>query len=360
MHTLIISITFILFYFSIFLPITHGEDKKWAGTIIDAHSQYGCKTDEADILYAIKSYGVNKTLFSARGGCRRKETPIESQLRVSNLVRDLDGKGGFLISTKIAGLRHSGRENQKSGLKWLSISDKEFHKQAVGFGEIIVQHADHFHDELTTNGIQTDLENPRIQRAISIIIKRKKPVILHLELNDSEDSSVKILYQLKNLLRKYPDRKFILIHMAQATIGEARSLIEDFNNIYFLTSRTNVLQAIGKIKKKRRGDITQFGWISFFNPPQKNAPYKGWFKEYLASMVWKRNWKKLLERYPDRFIFAMDNVFSKHWKAKRYRRKIRIWRKAFSLLPKEVALKISCKNANKMWNLKVACSTKGN
>ena len=83
MHTFIISITFILFYFSIFLPITHGEDKKWAGTIIDAHSQYGCKTDVEDILYAVKHFRVNKTLFSARGGCRWKETPIESQLRAA-------------------------------------------------------------------------------------------------------------------------------------------------------------------------------------------------------------------------------------------------------------------------------------
>tara|TARA_Y100000588_G_scaffold394086_1_gene512758 strand:- start:3469 stop:4551 length:1083 start_codon:yes stop_codon:yes gene_type:complete len=360
MQILIFSMTFVTFSLSVFLSVTYGKNKEWTGTIIDAHSQYGCKTDVEDIIYAIQNFRVNKTLFSARGGCYKKETPIESQMRILNLVRDLNGKGGFLISTKIGGLRHSGIENEKAGLKWLSINDKEFHKQAVGFGEIVVQHADHFHEELTVDGIQSDLESFRIQRAISIILKRKKPVILHLELNDSEDSSVKILYQLKRLLKKNPDRKFILIHMAQATVSEARSLIEDFSNIYFLTSRTNALQVIGRIKKKRRGDVTQFGWINFFNSPQENAPYKGWFKEYLSSMMWKIKWRKLLERYPDRFIFAMDNVFNKHWKAKRYKREIRIWRKAFSLLPREIAMKIACENANKMWKLNVVCLAKQN
>ena len=347
------------FLFSCFLFSSNSTaENYWTGTIIDAHSQYGCKTDGEDIIYAIKTFGVNKTLLSARGGCNWNETPTESQLRVLNLVKDLGEKGEFLISSKLGGLGHPGIENEVSGLQWLAIAEKIFNKDAVGYGEIIVQHADHFHEELIRNGLQSNLKSSRINKAISIILNRNKPIILHLELNDSEENSVKILSQLRYILRKYPKQNFVLIHMAQSTVVEARELIEQFENIYFLTSHANVLNSIGKIKRQRIGEVTQVGWINLFTRLQENAPYKGWFKEYLSGMDWKRKWKELFEQYPERFVFAMDNVFIKHWRAKRYKRLMKIWRKAFSQLSKDTAMKVACENANRLWSLNFTCLTR--
>ncbi|MED5579341.1 MAG: hypothetical protein VX794_04850 [Nitrospinota bacterium] len=358
MQKLIMSSSFLLFCFSFFCFPINSSSNKWTGTIIDAHSQYGCKTDGEDILYAIRTFGVKKTLLSARGGCSKDETPIESQLRTLNLVKDLKKKADFFISSKLAGLGHPGEGNKITGLKWFVEADKLFFKNSIGFGEIIVQHADHDHAALTREGLQSNLESSRIKKVISVMLKRKKPVILHLELNDSEKSSSTVLSQLRRLLKNYPQHNFVLIHMAQASAVEVMELVRNFPNIYFLTSHTNALNEVGKIKRKRIGEVAQKGWINLFNVLQKGAPYRGWFKEYFVTMRWKEKWKNLFVQFPDRFVFAMDNVFAKHWRKKRYQMVINIWRKAFSQLPKEVAVKVSCENANRLWNLKVTCLAK--
>ena len=349
----------LLFYVSSFhFNSTLQAASGWKGTIIDAHSQYGCNTDGEEVIEMIQRFKVQKTLLSARGCPGSSEVPVESQLRVLELVKELKGSAGFLISSKLGGLGHPGKENMLEGLKWFLESDKVFYKDAVGFGEIIVQHADHDHAALTREGLQSNLESPRIKKAISVILERKRPVVLHLELNDSEESSKKVLSQLQNLLKKNPNQNFVLIHMAQASVAEARELIENFKNIYFLTSHANVLGTIAVIKRKRSGEIAQSGWINLFSDPQGRVPYRGWFREYFPTMKWKKKWKNLFVQFPDRFVFAMDNVFAKQWRKKRYQMVIKIWRKAFSQLPKEVAVKIACENANRLWNLKVTCLAK--
>jgi len=190
-----------------------------------------------------------------------------------------------------------------------------------------------------------------------LVLGRKVPVILHLELNDSEGQSAKILEQLKDLLKRNPSGNFILIHMAQASVSEARDLIENHENIHFLTSTADAQTAVGKEINRRKGYIAQIGWINLFNDPPKGAPYKGWFRDYLSTMKWRAEWRTLIESYPDRFIFAMDNVYESHWKKQYYSSKLQLWREALSQLSEETARKVACANANRLWRLNVKCKT---
>ena len=110
----------------------------------------------------------------------------------------------------------------------------------TGFGEIIVQHAPHNHSRLKYEGINNDLNSERISRAIQIVLNDDKPVILHVELNDYEKDSKKILNQLVELSKKYPNNNFLLMHMAQIEFSEAKFVINMTNNIYFITSDLHI------------------------------------------------------------------------------------------------------------------------
>ena len=96
----------------------------------------------------------------------------------------------------------------------------------VGFGEIIVQHAPHNHKKLKYEGINNDLNSKRIVRAIDIVLKDNKPVILHIELNDYEEDSKKILSQLVKLSKKYPNDNFNSFKVFKKLFGNCN----DFKN----------------------------------------------------------------------------------------------------------------------------------
>ncbi|MDP6645809.1 MAG: amidohydrolase family protein [Rhodospirillales bacterium] len=316
----------------------------YRGTIIDAQGQLRCETNEVVIYTAIKKFDVAHTLLSA-GGCNEVSKLSGLDLRVLKLVEELKGRASFLISPK------------KKFLKNLFRADQLHFDKAVGFAEIMVQHVPYKHPSVRTKGINRDLQSGRTKKEISLVLGRKVPVMLHLELNDFEDQSAKILEQLKDLLKRKPNGNFILMHMAQASVSEARDLIGNHENIYFLTSGADALLAASLEYNRRKGYIAQIGWINLFNDPPKGAPYNGWFRDYLPTLKWRAEWKTLIESYPDRFIFAMDNVLANHWK-KRYRFTLALWRKAFSQLSEETARKVACANANHLWRLNVECKTR--
>ena len=325
---------------------------QYAGPIVDAHSQFGCEITAAKIRAAIEKNGVAHTLLSARG-CRGEQA-LASHRRVLKLVESLDGQASFLISTKLAGMSLSGGENGKRGLLEMSRADKQYFDTAVGFAEILVQHAPHETNLLRYGGLGLNLQSKRIEKAIALALGRKGPVILHLELNDYEKHSARILGQLSELLAKNPDSDFVLIHMAQASVSEARQLIETHEKVHFLTTTADALAAIGKKVIHRKKQKAQIAWVNMFNDPPDRAPYTGWLADYLPAMQWRDDWKRLIEAHPDRFVFAMENVFGPHW-TKRYPVSLKIWRKAFSLLSEKSARMVACANAKRLWKLEVAC-----
>ena len=291
-------------------------------------------------------------MLSARG-CRGEEA-LASHRRVLKLVQSLQGRASFLISTKLAGMSLPGTEYGKKGLSELARANKQLSDQSVGFAEILVQHAPHDTNQLRYDGLSLDLESDRIAGAIDLAIDRDVPVILHLELDDYERRAAKILDQLHRLLSQNADRNFVLIHLAQATPAEAENLIEKHENIHFMTTSADAFTNIAVAQARRGKRTAQVGWANLFNDPPKAAPYKGWLADYLPTMRWDDDWKRLIETHPERFVFAVENVFGQHW-TKRYLPKLKLWRKAFSLLPRDAARMVACANAKRLWKLEVNC-----
>jgi hypothetical protein len=62
-------------------------------------------------------------------------------------------------------------------------------------------------------------------------------------------------------------------------------------------------------------------------------------------------WLKLIAEYPDRFVFALDNVFSIFWTPKSYLGKMDMWWRALADLP-AAAHALAHANAERLWKLK--------
>ncbi len=117
------------------------------------------------------------------------------------------------------------------------------------------------------------------------------------------------MVSMEQMLKAHPTHPFALNHMGQLDAAEAGRLIKNYKNIYFLTAHTNPVI------------------ISHSNQPWVNM-FDG------ATLA--PEWRKLVLQHRDRFIFALDNVWAKHWK-EFYLDQMRYWRKVMAGLPTEVA-----------------------
>ena len=306
-------------------------DNIYNGTFIDAHSQAGPLITDEQVSSQINKNDVDLTLLSIRG---KHKTVTQ---RYKNIKRLTQNKIEYLIPTKLRGFSRK-KQSTDIAIKGIEILKKQAIKNNIdyaGFGEIIVQHAPHNHSKLKYDGINNDFNSKRILRAIDIVLKDNKPVILHVELNDYEKDSKKILSQLVKLAKKYPNDNFLLMHMAQIEFNEAKFIINKTNNVHFITSHAD--NKAKKRMKKNKGKSQQ-GWINLFD---KNDNLQ-------------KNWINLMNKNPKRFVLALDNVWDGHW-LRGYGKQIYMWRKALASLNKDSAVQIACRNAKTYFRLNIKC-----
>ena len=306
-------------------------DRIFNGTFIDAHSQVGKLISSEQVSMIINKNDVDLTLLSLRG---KSGTVTQKYKTIQNLTLN---KIRYLIPTKLKGFSRK-NQNPDIPIKFIKNLKKEAinnNINYVGFGEIIVQHAPHNHAKLKYEGINNDLNSNRILRAIDIVLSDNKPVILHVELNDYEEDSKKILNQLVDLSKKYPNDNFLLMHMAQIEFSEAKFIIDKTNNIHFITSHADNEREKQMKRKPGRG---QMGWINLFD---KNDNFQ-------------KKWLNLMNENPKRFVLALDNVWDGHW-LRGYKERIYMWRKALASLNSDSALLIACGNANTYYKIGIIC-----
>ncbi|MCK4830237.1 amidohydrolase family protein, partial [bacterium] len=119
------------------------------------------------------------------------------------------------------------------------------------------------------------------------------------------------------------EHPFALIHMGQLPLEDVAALIKAHNNIYFLTSHADPVSA---------ADSKQ-PWINMMDKDK-----------------FKPQWKQLITQHPDRFVFALDNVWGWQWQDT-YMKHIKVWRSALSELPEDVAHAVAHGNAERLWKL---------
>tara|TARA_B100001029_G_scaffold68419_1_gene55699 strand:- start:69 stop:1085 length:1017 start_codon:yes stop_codon:yes gene_type:complete len=326
-YFVIFFLTFLLFNFK-----TANGETIYNGTLIDAHSQVGILISNEEVSKEINNNDVYLTLLSMRGKHQN------ATKRYKSIQKQTQGKVRYLISTKLKGFARKNKDANEAirGINELKRQAVNSKINYVGFGEIIVQHAPHDHEKLKYAGINLNLKSYRIKKAIDIVFKDDVPVILHVELNDYEEDSKKILDQLVEIGNEHPNKIFLLMHMAQIEFKEAKFILKNTKNVHFITSHSDPYRA--KNEKRKRLGKAQTGWITLFNK-----------KDNL-----KKKWITLMNENPNRFVFAIDNVFDHHWK-KNYKERVYFWRKALASLNENTASLIACGNANAYFKLKIQC-----
>ncbi|MBT4203813.1 MAG: hypothetical protein HOE17_04495 [Rhodobiaceae bacterium] len=299
------------------------------GTLVDAHSQKGALISSQQLSEVINKTDVDFTLLSFR----LKPGKIKEELLA--IKQETGNKVRYLIPTKLGGYmrKNTSSEEANNRLKFLKKTAQESNMNYVGFGEIIVQHAPHNHSKLKYDGINLDLSSKRVSEAIDIIIKDNKSVIIHVELNDYETDSKKILKQLVTLGNKNPDSNFLLMHMAQVKFSEAEFIINNTKNIHFMTSHAD-----NEMKLKMKKGRGQQGWINLFDKDNNL----------------QKKWRNLMNNNPKRFVFALDNVWDVQW-LRGYKERVLIWRKALASLDDEASISIACRNSNEYFKLGIEC-----
>ena len=330
---------------------------RYLGTLIDAHSQVRCDLDPMDAKRHIeKNRDIDYVLLSA-GGCYKNEKYFSFYLNTKQQHSKLSEAA--LSSSKIfylAGMKDVTNKNNKWDLgknnKWdLGSLDDAFGinttDQFVGAAEILIQHAiwDGGDKRLTTMGVNVDLEDSNLEKIINKFKARKFPLILHLELGDASYKSDKTVASLGRLLQNHPDQKFVLIHLAQASPDIAKSLLQRYKNVYFLTSMAS---GFNQIVTRGKEVHHQSGWNTFFNVESRSM------KQHVKNPEWRSEWLALVNGYPDRFVFALDNVFKGNWE-NRFPKELKIWRNALGQLDSSIAVQIACDNAKQLWSLPVEC-----
>ncbi len=320
----------------------------YRGTLIDAHNQFGCDSEVSDIKRILERSSVDYTLLSARFPCDQNE-PFNAHKRVLEVRDALPEKVGFMISTKIGGA--GGASNR--GYQTLLRADKELGLNSIGFAEILVQHHETNDKNSQFRGMNLSLESPEISRVIDLVLKRAKPIVLHLELNDFKDNAAKSIDDLKKLLVRVDPNPVVLIHIAQLSHTEAENLLRNHKNAYLLLSTVDPLSQRGIEGRLQRGEVAQSGWVNIFD--DRNLRYsRRDFESYAARLPFKPEWKNLIETHPEKFLIGIESVYKEPW-IRTYDLKVRLWRFALSKLEPHTASRVACGNAKKLWNLTIQC-----
>ena len=172
----------------------------------------------------------------------------------------------------------------------------------------------------------------RVQAALNVAIDHGWPFVIHIEFQSlKEEKRRHMMAEMEELLNAHSEQAFALNHMGQLDATEVRRLIENHRNIHFLTAHANPVIAAHSDQP----------WVNMFDGATL-AP----------------EWRALLLQYSKRFIFALDNVWGRHWRDF-YMDQMTYWQKAMRDLPPDVAHDVAHGNAERLWNLPPGMKIKG-
>lgn len=283
-------------------PLVHAKDLYF----VDAHSQLDANFEPDEVLQKMDQGGVYKTILSTRGG-RKLNDVVKLARRFPERI--------------IPCIKIKGRHYQDDTRKYYKKLTKRVNSGKFGaMGEVLLYHAQKGN---LAPEVHVRASDKRVQTALQYAIDNDWPFIVHIEFASlgSGDRDA-YMNELEILLKENPGHPFALIHMGQLETDEVARLIQLHNNIYFMTSHADPVVA-----------SSNQPWINMMDGNR-----------------FKPKWQALIQSHPERFIFAIDNVWTHQWR-NTYMEHIRLWRSALSALPDKVAHAVAHGNAERLWKL---------
>ncbi len=275
---------------------------------IDAHSQVDHNVVPINkVISLMDSAGVRHTILSARGNIKGKIL-----LRLS---KENPGRITPAVRTK-------GKPYNTGSRKYYEILTKQIStKQYYAIAEVLIYHAKKGNK---ASEVMIFPNDNRVQGALNYAIENGWPFIVHIEFASLYGEMRKnFMRAFKQMLDQHPEQPFVLTHMGQLSKNRCLRLIKNHNNLYFHT-----------------------GWT---NPAAVESSNQPWTNIFEGNSLAPK-WKDLFIQYPDRFIFALDNVFAEHW-SDFYLEQMKYWKREFAKLPADVSHMIAHGNAERLWRI---------
>lgn len=275
---------------------------------VDAHSQVdGEVRDLSLITQRMQQNGVHKTILAARSA------------RSNQDILDLADQSGGTI---IAAIRTKSQKYNKNKPAYYTKLERQGASGRFGaIAEVLMYHAQKGNK---APEVKVFPDDKRVQAALSVAKQNGWPFVAHIEFAALHGHARKqFMQQFIALLQQNRDVPIVLMHVGQLQADEAGALLGQHPNLYLNVAHTD------------RYTI--------------NRSSEPWTNLFQGDSI-KPAWQALMKQYPDRFIFALDNVWAEHWESF-YPNKIKLWRKALGELPPAVANAIAHGNAERLWHL---------
>jgi predicted TIM-barrel fold metal-dependent hydrolase len=290
---------------------------------VDAHSQINENVDLSTIIQKMDNAGVTRTILAPRGLATHQDVKTLAEQHPGRIIR---------------AIRTKGEKYRQNHPDFYTKFNQRISKPCFGaVAEVLLYHAKKINPE-GGNPPQEVLVNPTDNRVVTTFNRTKSrrwPYIAHIEYASllarlpDQPSPLPNRYQLfydelhSPALRTFiGNQPVVLIHMAQLDARKATMLLSNTHNIYFMTSHAS---------------------------PDYSGSNQPWINMFNGDSL-KPEWKALMIKYPDRFIFAVDNVWPHHWQTT-YKNVVDRWRTALGELPDNVAHAIAHGNAERLWRL---------
>lgn len=275
---------------------------------VDAHSQVDEGVSDLElIIRRMDAAGVYRTILAARSGRKPGEVADFAARHPERIVPS--------VRTKSDAFDKNPANWQKS--VQAQINSGRFRAMA----EILLYHAKKG-DKAPE--VRAYPEDERVKFVLAAALERRWPFVVHIEFASlSPLDRERFMAGFEALLQEYPKLPFLLNHMGQLQPPEAARLIRAHANFHLLTAHTT-----SAITRESREP-----WTRMFDG------------DSLAPA-----WKSLMLAHPDRFVFALDNVWYQHWDAF-YLEQIKQWRQALEDVPPSVAHAVAHGNAERLWQL---------
>jgi len=288
------------------MPSAYADNAPWRGPIIDAHSQIDQHVDLGQVISMLDDAGVSRVILAARG----KVKPGQ----IARLARTYPDRITASVRTK--GRTYADNHPKFYKLLKAQRGMPEFRAMA----EIILWHA--------RKGNKAPkwvvaASSPQVQAALNLVYERGWPAVLHYEFRAAGGETDGLMSELVGLLRAKPAQPYVLTHMGQVDLDQARTLLENHTNLHFIPS-----------------------WSNSITTPLSKQPWTNLFDGRRLSAAWQA----LIIKYPNQFILGFDNVFDDHW-GDLYVRQVGLWREALAALPGDVAHAVAHGNAERLWKL---------
>lgn len=274
---------------------------------VDAHSQVDHKVVPLQkVISLMKQGGVNHTILSARGKLTGKALRAFASKYPEHITPAVRTKGKPY---------DTGSPKYYKALKAQVASGKY-----SAIAEVLLYHA--------KKGSKAPEyvvypEDKRVLNALEYAIDYRWPFFVHIEFASLYEKKKRFIESLEGMIDQYPEHPFVLTHMGQLKPSACQRLIESHKNIYFHTGWTNP----AAVKSSNQP------WVNLFKG-QRLAP----------------EWRELFIQYPERFVFALDNVFAEHWSSF-YVEQMEYWKKALAELLVKAAHLIAHGNAERLWHI---------